>query len=94
MATILGKFSKQPAEVLDYDVDFTDWFSNRTDTPASFVVVVEPGITVFSSSRTGNIVKVVLSGGTSGGKYKVTVRLTTVLGLVKEADFQVTVKEI
>lgn len=94
MATILGKFIKQPAEVLDYDVDFTDWFSNRTDTPSTFEVTAEAGITVVGSSISGNIVKVVLSGGASGTRYKTTVRLTTALSLVKEADFQVLVKEV
>lgn len=92
--SILGKFYKQPTEVLDYDVDYTDWFSNRADTPASFVVVAEAGITVVGSSRVGNVVKVILSGGTDGVKYKITVRLTTSASLVKEADFTVTVKEV
>lgn len=95
MTAILGKFTKQPAEILDYDVDFTDWFSNRTDAPVSFVVVAETGITVLSSTRVGNVVKVILSGGTNGTKYKITVRVTTTPGsLVKEADFTVTVKEV
>jgi hypothetical protein len=91
---ILGKFQKQPSEILDYDVDYTDWFSNRVDTPASFTTVLETGITLAGSSRTGNVVKLILSGGTAGTKYKATVRLTTTAGLVKEADFTVTVKEI
>lgn len=94
MTAILGRFSKQSAEVLDYDVDFTDWFSNRTDTPASFTTTAETGITVVASSRSGNVVKTVLSGGTNGTKYKVTVRLTTSASLVKEADFTVTVKDV
>lgn len=94
MTAILGKFSKQSAEVLDYDVDFTDWFSNRTDTPESFTSTAETGITVVSSARSGNVIKTVLSGGTSGTKYKVTVRLTTSANLVKEADFTVTVKDV
>lgn len=94
MASVLGKFTKQPAEVLDYDVNFTDWFSNRTDAPASFTVTADSGITVVSSSILGNIVKVVLGGGTTGTKYKVTVLLTTTTALVKEADFVVAVKEI
>lgn len=94
MTAVLGKFVKQPAEILDYDVDFTDWFSGRTDTPASFVVIAETGITVVGSSRTGNVVKTILSGGTSGTKYKITVRLTTSASLVKEADFLVAVKEV
>jgi len=94
MTAVLGKFVKQPAEILDYDVDFTDWFAGRTDTPASFLVVAEDGITVIGSSRTGNVIKTILSGGTSGSKYKVTVRLTTSASLVKEADFMVAVKEV
>lgn len=94
MAAVLGKFVKQPSEVLDYDVDFTDWFANRADTPSSFVVTAEAGITIDGSSRTGNVVKVILSGGVSGAKYKITVRLTTTNLLVKEADFVVLVKEV
>lgn len=94
MASILGRFVKQPDEVLDYDVDYTDWFTNRTDTPSSFAVVAETGITLDSSSRTGKVVKVVLSGGTSGRSYKITVRLTTSTGIVKEADFVVKVKAV
>lgn len=91
---ILGKFTKQPAEVLDYDVDFTDWFAARTDTPTAFTVTADAGITVVGSVRTGNVVKIILSGGTTGAKYKVQVRLTTAAGLVKEAEFTVAVKEI
>jgi hypothetical protein len=40
------------------------------------------------------VVKVILSGGTDGEAYKVTVRLTTSAGLVKEVDFQVKIKEV
>lgn len=94
MASILGKFIKQPSEILDYDVSFDDFFSNRTDTPATHVVIAEPGITVVTSTRTGNVVKVVLQGGTAGQTYKITVRLTTSAGMVKEADFKVTIKEV
>jgi hypothetical protein len=90
---VLGRFVKQPNEVLDYDVDFSDWFEGRTDTPSSHAVVAEAGITVVGSSRTGNVVKVVLSGGTVGAKYKITVRLTTNSFLVKEAEFVVSIKE-
>lgn len=91
---ILGKFIKQPAEVLDYDIDFGDWFEGRNDTPLSYVVTADPGIEVDGSARTGNVIKVLLSGGTAGTRYKITTRLTTNAGLVKEAEFYVTVKEI
>lgn len=94
MACVLGRFTKQPDEVLDYNVDYTDWFEEREDTPASETAVADAGITVGSVSRSGNVVKVVLAGGTSGQSYKVTVRLTTSTNIVKEADFIVRVQEI
>lgn len=94
MTCVLGRFVKQPNEVLDYNVDYTDWFVDRTDSPASETAVADDGIVVGSVSRNGNVVKVVLSGGTSGQSYKVTVRLTTTTNIVKEADFIVRVREV
>jgi len=94
MTAVLGKFTKQPAEILDYDVDYAQWFSNRVDTPDSYAVTAEAGITVVSTSLTGPVVKITLGGGTTGVKYKITARLTTLSGLVKEADFTVSVKEV
>jgi hypothetical protein len=94
MAKLLGKFIKQPGEVLDYDVDFSEWFGNRTDTPASHTATAEAGLTVVSSQLSGNIVKVICSGGVDAVAYKVTVRLTTSAGLIKEVDFQVKIKEV
>lgn len=91
---ILGRFEKQPAEILDYQVDYADWFENRSDAPASFVTVIPTGITEVSSSRSGTVVTVVLAGGDADESYKITVRLTTSAGLVKEADFIVRVKEV
>lgn len=93
---ILGKFEKQSAEVLDYDVDFTKWFAKRSLTPDALTVVAEPGINLLASSRTGAVVKVILGGGTSGTKYKITVKLTSTSSpaLLREADFTVTVKDI
>jgi len=94
MTIILGKFKKQSAEVLDYDVDYTEWFEDRIDSPASYVVTAEPGITIVSSTIDGMVVKVVLSGGLHGEKYKITARLTSTAGLLKEADFTVTIKDV
>jgi len=91
---VLGKFQKQPGEILDYDVDFTDWFSNRTDAPASVAAFCDAGITLVSMTRTGFVVKLIISGGTDGTKYHATVRMTTTAGLIKEADFTLTIKEV
>lgn len=95
MSTILGRFTKQSAEVRDYDVDFTDWFSNRTDTPLSVAVTAEAGITIVGTPAINNrTVKIILSGGTNGAKYKLTCRLTTSTGIVREVDFIVRVKDV
>lgn len=94
MTALLGRFVKQSSEVLDYDVDYTDWFSNRQDSAASFEVTAQAGITVEATSRSGNVVKTVLGGGTDGESYKLTVLLTTTAGLVKEADFIVRIKDV
>ncbi len=94
MPSILGRFSKQSTETLDYDVDYTDWFVGRTDTPSTFTSTAEAGITIVSSSLSGKVVKTILSGGTDGSSYKVTVRLTTSSGIIKEADFVVKIKDV
>lgn len=96
MSFILGRHTKQPDEVLDYDVSFVDWFSNRGDAADSITVTADTGIVVDGSSITANVVRVTLSGGTSGVTYKITVRLTTdaALPVVKEVDFLVKVKAV
>lgn len=94
MSTLLGKFIKQPSEILDYDVDFGQWFAGRSDSPVSHETTVETGITLVSSILSGEVVRVVLAGGANGQTYKVTVRMTTSNGLVKEADFAVRIREV
>lgn len=94
MVAIIGRDTKQPDEVLDYDVDFSDWFADRSDSPASFTSSVPTGLTLESSGLSGQKVRLVLSGGDDGAQYKVTVLLTTTDLIVKEADFIVKVKAV
>lgn len=91
---ILETFQKQPADVQDYDIDFSEYLSALTDTAASAVVEAEPGITVVNHLIIGTRVKVWLSGGTSGVRYKVTVRLTTTGGRTKEVEIRLVVREV
>lgn len=91
---IIGRYQKQPGETLDYDVDFGDWLDGRTDVIESFNINVPSDLTLFASRRTDNVIKVVIGGGISGQKYKVTVSVTTDTSLVKEVEFLITVKEV
>lgn len=92
--SILGRFAKQSGETLRYAVDYTEWLAEQGEDAASFTATVDTGITLVSSGRAAGVISVILSGGTSGESYKVTVHVTTASGLVKEADFIVKVKDV
>ena len=91
--SILGTFIKQPADVLDYDIDYRDWLADRSDTLQSATVTAETGLTVSSFVIVQGVVKVFLSGGTDGGSYKVTCTATTAGGRVKQAEIRINVKD-
>lgn len=96
MTQSYGRFSKQSTETIDYRIDLSEWFSNREDAIDSVDVSADAGITVVDSTFSGDVVVVYISGGTSGTKYKVTVRITTdnPVPVVKEVDFFVVVKDV
>ena len=94
--TILAKFEKQPADVQDFDIDFTDWLTGMLDTapgPGGLVVVADEGITIITTVLSNGVVKIWTSGGTDGATYKVTATLTTAGGRTKQAEIKVKVKE-
>lgn len=91
----LATFEKQPAEVQDYDIDFaTSYLADLADTAVSHTVAFDPGIEVPLTTMSDGVVKVWVSGGTSGQKYKITATITTVGGRVREGEILVKVKEL
>ena len=90
----LARFTKQPADTQDYDIDFNEWLTGFADTGASHVVAVDTGITKVASTLTAGVVKVWLSGGVDGTSYKVTATLNTTGGRIKQAEITVKVKEV
>lgn len=91
---ILGTFSKQPVEVLDYDIDCSEWLVSDDALASATAVVDTAGLTVDSVLISSPRVKVWLSGGTNGATYKVTVTITTDDGRVKQVEFRVRVKDV
>lgn len=94
---ILATWEKQPGERQDYDIDFGEWLRRLDDTPAAVnpvSVQAQPGITLIAHSLSGTVVKVWLSGGDAGKRYKVTATMTTAGGRVKEAEIMIYVKEV
>jgi hypothetical protein len=94
---MIGRFTKQPSEVLDYDIDAGDWLP-EDDFIVSASTTGAAGITIDSTSilagTDGRVVKVWLSGGTSGVTYKLETTVTTDDGRVKQSEWTVQVKEI
>lgn len=90
----IDSVEKQPAEIMSFDIDFSEWLTNRGETAASASAVVAVGITLVSTSLIGSAVRCRFSGGTTGTTYKCTVTLTTTSGLTKEYDFNIKVKEL
>lgn len=94
---LIGNKVKQPGETRIFSANFTRWFSNRTDSPSAFSVVATDGITIAGQELDGMKVKVALSGGDDGARYKVTVKMftnSTPVTTIKEADFYVAVREV
>ena len=91
---ILAKYEKQPAEVKDYDIDYSEWLTAGDNVQAASVEVAPVGLTVESTFINDPRVKIWVSGGTTGTTYKLTVTATTADGRVKQDEFKVKVKDI
>ena len=94
--TILAKFEKQPADVQDFDIDFTEWLAGMGDTapgPTGAVVDSDPGITILAFNLEDGVVKVWTTGGIDGTTYKITATVTTQGSRVKQAEIKIKVKE-
>lgn len=92
---VLETFEKQPADVLDYDIDYTEWLPTN-DTLDTVEYVVSPtGLNVETALiiNSGTRVKLWVGGGVSGTTHKVEVTVTTVLGRVKQDEVKFRCKE-
>lgn len=94
MSSILATFFKQPADVQDFDIIYTDWLGALSDSGLSATATCDAGLTIMATTLLNGVVKVWTSGGTHGQKYKITTTLTTVGGRVKQAEVIVRVKEV
>lgn len=91
---ILGTVTQQPAERLDYDIDYVEQaFLTSGETISSAVTVVDVvGLTV-ATMNLSTKVKLWIEGGTAGTTYKVTVTATTSDGRIKQDELKVRIKD-
>ena len=96
---ILSRYTKQPVEVKDYDIDYSEWLGPGADTVASTTAIVTsiteavPTLEIDSIMESTTTVKLWISGGTAGVSYKVTVQMTTADGRLDESELVFTVKD-
>jgi hypothetical protein len=95
---LVGSFSKQVREVLDFDINYDPALGERPDSitlVTSEVDQVGAGhLIVDSTSVAGRVVKAVVSGGLDTQLYKITLLVTTSSGLVYEDEVNVSVEEV
>lgn len=91
---ILDTFTQQPADRIDYLVDYTEFLEGQ-DVVRGAETTVEPsglvvqGTTAIDETR----VKFWVSGGVDGEDYKVTITMTTVKGRVKQDELKFKIKD-
>lgn len=87
---------KDPADVWDYALDFTEAMTKAGDTLAAVVVTASPAtITIGATATTpAGMATVRLSGGAAGTDYTITFRATTTGGLVLERSAKLLVKDL
>ena len=96
---ILSRYTKQPVEVKDYDIDYSEWLGPVADTVASTTAIVTsvteavPTLEIDSIMESSTAVKLWISGGTAGVSYKVTVQMTTTGGRLDESELVFKVKD-
>ena len=91
---ILGNFTKQPADVFSYSIDYSEWLTDNDNVQSTSATVDQAGLTIESVFVNDPLLKLIISGGNNGTTYKITVTTTTADGLVKQDEFKIKVKEI
>ncbi len=100
----MDTFSKQPAEVIDYTLDFSNAVNTGDTLVASPATVVTlalqsgtgdaPVLGTTTVNTTGNSIKQRVSGGVDGQVCLITCRVTTAAGEVLEGEARLKIKEI
>lgn len=91
--SVLGRYIKQPDETESYTIDYTDDLTDGDGVVSVSVTVAPATITLVSTNFDLTSLRIWLSGGLAGVKYKATATATTGDGRVLQDEFFVTVKE-
>lgn len=94
---LIGSFTKQPAERLPVDIDFTAVVASRTVDSISASVTVPSGMTMANQSITGNKLQIYVLGGATLNSYRWEIDTTITIGgiaTIVEDEFDVVVLKV
>ena len=97
MATTVTWFTKDPAEVREYEFNWTGWFTYDYIATSTWTIASGTGatpLTLSTGTYSDNITKVIASAGTTATTYIITNTITTSKGktLKQAASLTVTTK--
>jgi len=93
---IIGAVIQQPVDILDYDIDYSRWFSAESDSLESIEVDysgLDQTLNVAAVVSMNNIIKLWIQGGKDGETYTVEVTVTTASGRKKQDELLVTIED-
>ncbi len=82
----LRRFYKDPADTLDYSIDWYRWLKGDTITGSSWSGSPS-GLVIASGTFTPTTTTIWISGGTIPNVYTVTNNITTIGGRIKDRSF-------
>lgn len=99
---VLGDIRKQPADVLDYDIDFSKWIISGDNiehinvdiTRNDGSVITADDLAVKAVFNNDPVIKVWLEKGVDGEAYKVEITITTVEGRTKQVELRARLRDI
>jgi hypothetical protein len=85
-------YVKDPAALLDYSWDWSEWLAEVSDTISSATVAVPAGLTAVGSPAVDDgFVTQRVSGGAVDGAYTLVCQITTAGGLIDERSIYLTI---
>lgn len=88
--TNTNQFTKDPDDVLDFELDWSSWLGT-SETINTSTWTVATGITKDSDTNTTTTATIWLSGGTHGTAYQLTNRIVTNQGRTKDQSIYISV---
>lgn len=89
----MASYKKDPAAVLDYTFDWTEYLEPIADTIASVEFVTSAGLTKTSQSNTTTTATAFVSGGVVGATEKLTCRIVTTGGRTDDRTIDLKILE-